>query len=144
MIRTPTTTPDQRKLQRGENQRIYTMMRRFFAPVSLIPPPGANPNLTGGRQVVCTTQTTSSMTNNDTNMLKLVNGSLTWNYSMKFKVPPNVTATPVGESTGSYGTLHLKGPGSNVAVIVESIDTSGNVVTSDDRLVQLHAIGPPD
>jgi hypothetical protein len=138
VIRQP-LSGDQRRLQRGENQRIYSQMRRYFAPASLIPAPGSNPSQTGNRNTVLTAQNSANSTPTDSATLQLNNGVLTWHYTTKFKNPPNVTATAVGTlSGGSNPGLFLQGQGSNVAVIVKSSDAT------DNRLVNLHAVGAPN
>lgn len=131
--------PDQRRLQLGESQRIYSQMRRFFAPVSLITPPGANAQQTGGRNTVLMAQNAANVTPTDSATLQLNNGVLTWHYKTKFNNAPNVTATAVGTlSGGSNPGLYLQGQGSEVAVIVHSTDAT------DNRLVNLHAVGVPN
>jgi hypothetical protein len=143
MIRQPTSS-DQRRLQRGQNQRIYEQMRRHFAPASIMPAPNSNPQANGGRNTVLTAQNSANSAPTDSATLAFVpdpdGAYVTWQYKTKFKSPPNVTATPVGPppTPGTTPTWHLKGPGSNVAVIVISTDPA------DNRLVNLHAVGAPD
>lgn len=138
MIRTPTSN-DERRLQRGENQRIYSMMRRHFAPASLIPPPGSDPQQNGNRNTVLTAQNAANVAPTDSATIQLVGGTLTWRYTTKFKNPPNVTFGAVGTlSGGGNPGLFLQGQGTNVAVIVNSDNAA------DNRLVNLHAVGAPN
>lgn len=138
MIRTP-MKPEDRRLQLGENQRIYSQMRRYFAPSSLITPPGADAQRTGGRNTVLTAQNAANVTPTDSATLQLNGGVLTWHFKTKFNNAPNVTATAVGTlSGGANPGLFLQGQGSQVAVIVHSVNAA------DNRLVNLHAVGAPN
>lgn len=130
-------TYEQRRLQRGESQRIFMQMRRFFAPASIMPAPGSTPSMTGGRNTVLTAQNSANATPTDSATIALVGGSLTWYYKTKFKSPPNVTATAVTQNSSGVQELVLKGPGTAVACIINSTDPN------DTRLVNLHAVGTP-
>lgn len=130
-------TIEQRTLQRGESQRIFMQMRRFFAPASIMPAPGSVPSATGGRNTVLTAQNAANATPTDSATIALVGGTLTWYYKTKFKSPPNVTANAVTQDPNGVQELVLKGPGTTVACIVNSTDPN------DTRLVNLHAVGAP-
>ena len=128
---------EQRRLQRGDQQRIFMQLRRYFAPSSIVPPPDAGPQATGNRNTVLTAQNSANSAPTDSATIALSGGVLTWYYKTHFNNPPNVTATAVTQS-GSVTELALQGPGSNVAVVILSSDNT------DSRLVNLHAVGAPD
>lgn len=136
MIRKPVN----QRLQRGQNQRIYSQMRRYFAPASLVPPPQSNPQQTGNRNTAVTTQNSANSQATDSAQLRFTNGVATWYYKTKFKTPPNVTISAIGDwptGSGTIPAIYLKGPGSDVAIVALSTDTS------DGRLVYFHAVGTP-
>jgi hypothetical protein len=138
VIRQPQTRTNVVPLQAGESQRIFAQLRRYFAPASILPAPGSSPTATGGRNTVLTAQSSPITAPTDSASIRLKAGQLTWYYRTRFRTPPNVTATAVGQVPGTPPTnpgLHLKGPGSVVAVIVISDNNT------DARLVQLHAVG---
>ena len=132
--------PQNQRLQRGQNQRIYSQMRRFFAPASLVPPPQSNPQQTGGRNTTVTADSSPNSQATDSTQLRFTNGVATWYYKTKFKTPPNVTISAIGDWPNGSGTIpaiYLKGPGSTVAIVALSKDTT------DGRLVYFHAVGTP-
>lgn len=135
MIRTPMNR--EQRLQRGENQRIYSQMRRFFAPASIVPAPLSDPQATGNRNTTVTARNSANSQATDSAQLRMQAGSVTWYYNTRFKSPPNVTATPVADLGGTFPTLRLKGPGTSIACVILSSDGS------DNRLVNLHAVGTP-
>lgn len=136
MIRQPGGT--EQRLQRGDNQRIYSQMRRFFAPSSIMPAPQSQPQDTGNRNTVLTGGNAVNSAPTDSAQLQLVAGTVTWYYKTKFPTPPSVTATPVGKTgAGTLPKIYLKGTGTTVAVVILSEDNT------DIRLVNLHAVGAP-
>lgn len=137
MIRKPVSR-QARILQRGQQQAIWSQMRTYFAPWSLIPAPLSNPAATGGRNTVITAQNAANVMATDSATIALANGQLTWYFKTKFKYPPNVTATAVKKAaSGNVTELYLAGPGSNIACLITSTDAD------DARLVNLHAVGTP-
>lgn len=109
----------------------------------MFPAPNSKPQNTGNRNTALTAQNSANTTPTDSATIALTpdpgGGYLTWQYKTQFKTPPNVTATAVGKApSGSVTELKLKGPGSTVAVIILSSDPT------DNRLVNLHAVGAPD
>lgn len=139
MIRTPQKS--ETRLQRGENQRIFSQMRRFFAPASIVPAPQSIPQATGNRNTVLTAGNSANSQATDSAQLQLSAGSVTWYYKTKFNSPPNVTATAVADfPNGSLlsPALYFKGPGTKVAIVILSENAS------DNRVVNLHAVGTPN
>lgn len=137
MIRKP-ISPEQKRLQRGQQQLIAFQMRQHFAPWSLFPAPLSNPDATGGRNTAITAQNAFNVQATDSAVIALKDGQLTWYFKTKFKYPPNVTATAVKEApSGTKEELYLAGQGTNTACLINSTDSS------DNRLVNLHAVGTP-
>lgn len=136
MIRQPQTR-DQRRLQAGESQRIFQQMRRFFAPASILPAPGSNPQQTSGRNTVLTAGNAFNSTPTDSTTLQLQGGQVIWYFKTRFNSPPNVTATAV-TTDGTVRELTLAGAGTEIAAHILSTDPN------DVRLVNLHAVGAPD
>lgn len=150
IYRSPQEKRDAR-LARGNTHRVANQLRRYFAPNSVLPPPGSTRGATGNRNVTQTAANSPNTTPTDQDFIQLVptatpgNGaSATWRFSTQFQNPPVVTATFVGKypggSGGSAGTpqeLHLQGRGNTVgAVILSSAD-------DDARLIHVQAQGNP-
>jgi len=150
MIRTPVPS-DERRLQRGENQRIFSQMRRYFAPASVIPPPFATASQTGNRNTVLTQNGSSTVSNpTDSSKIRLIpntgqfpagTGAFAyWNFSTQFTNPALVTATPIGALPGGSvtATIRLNGPGTNKSILIRSSDDT------DNRFLHVHAVGNPN
>ena len=125
--------------------RMANQMRRYFAPRSMLPPPGSVRGATGNRNVAITAANAANAAPTDGAYLKLVpttGGSVaSWTYSTKFNNPPIVTANAQGFDGGSPGNpqeIVVKGQGTNEAVIFLSSDAA------DTRIIFAHARGNPD
>lgn len=108
---------------------LAKLLRPWFAPSSYLLPPKASPSQVGNRVIAINTETQSQPKLQDSTILALVAGELTWSFKTKFTVPPSVTATPQGAGTG---ILNIDSVASN-EVIVKSSNAG------DTRLVHLQA-----
>ena len=121
--------------------RMANQMRRYFAPRSMLPPPGSVRGATGNRNVAITAANAANAAPTDTAVLQFVNGVALWRFATKFNNPPLSTANAIGFDGGSPANpqeIMTKGPGTNEAVIFLSSDAT------DSRLITVHALGNPD
>jgi hypothetical protein len=127
----------------GQVHHIANLLRRYYAPASLMPPPGLTRGSTGNRNVAITSDAAPNYTPNDQATIRLVNGVAIWRFSTAFKNPPISKATAVGVLLDGGGNpvaneIYAQGIGTRTGVIFHSTDTS------DTRLIMVHAAGNPD
>lgn len=115
-------------------------MRRYFAPASVLPPPGSTRGQTGNRNTAATATNAPNTTPTDSKILTLIphtNGALAvWKFSTQFTKPPAVTAT-----------AQQANPTAPQELSVIQVTTTGAVVQSSDpadvRLVHFQAVQTP-
>lgn len=128
------------RIQAGEVHRMANRLRRYFAPASLLPPPGSTRGSTGNRNVALTAANAANAVPTDQAVLPLVNGVALWRYTTKFNNPPLATATAIGLDGGIISNpqeITTKGAGTSESVIFLSSDAT------DSRLIVVHAHGNP-
>jgi hypothetical protein len=140
MIRRPVTIKADPTV--GQVHAMASRMRRYFAPASIIPPPGTEIGINGNRNVALTKSNQQYNTPGDQAVLQLVptsgGATVTWTFATKFNMPPICTATAVVTNPHGVSEIVTKGPGSNVSVIFVSSDPN------DNRQIQVHAHGNPN
>lgn len=149
IFRSPQEKRDNLKA-RGNTHRVANQLRRYFAPTSVLPPPGSTRGATGNRNTAQTANNSPNTTPTDNVILQLIptgtpgqGASANWRFKTQFNNPPTVTAIAISPYKNGMGTivaqeLYAQGHGANVGSIIHS--------TADDdaRLVFVHAVGNPD
>ena len=124
--------------------RMANQMRRYFAPRSMLPPPGSVRGATGNRNVSLTAANSANAAPSDSAIVKLQAGSSVasalWAFTTKFNNAPIITAIALTTNPNGpqeltiQSTLNKGGPG----VIIQSTDPA------DTRLVHVTATGNPN
>jgi hypothetical protein len=126
----------------GEDHRTANRLRRYFAPVSMLPPPGSIRGATGNRNVALTATNNANAAPTDSAYIPLTpqtGGAVgVWSYKTKFGKPPNVTATAVVINPNGPSEITPQGTGTTASIIIRSSDPN------DTRLVYVQAVEATD
>src|SRR5580700_7110705 len=130
------------QISSGDVHFIANRLRRYFAPASVLPPPGIPRGSTGNRNVSITSNASPNYTPNDQATIHFKGGVAVWRFTTKFQKPPICKATAIGQlapgGTPEVNEIYLQGPGTNQSIIFHSSDPN------DNRFLHVHAAGNPN
>jgi hypothetical protein len=136
MIRKPISKRERTTFQ-TQTHRTANRLRQYFAPASMMPPPGITRGSTGNRNVALSSQASPNYSPNDQAIIKLHNGVAVWHFSTVFKNPPICHAIALGQQGTSVQEIYLQGIGTPTGQVFHSTDPT------DQRYIHVHAAGNP-
>jgi hypothetical protein len=119
--------------------RQANLLRRYFLPKSVFPPPGIPRTATGNRNVVISSNISANSSPTDSAILQFDGtGIAVWRFKTKFNNPPISTAIALRGTPGSPIEIYAQGQGTSDSVIFVSTDVT------DNRNIFVHALGNPN
>ena len=129
-------------------QQLANRLRPYFAPASVLPPPGIPRGSTGNRNVSLTSGQSPNYSPTESTIVRLGSPNstaarVTYNFKNKYKNPPVISHIVVGAYSGSSATppeITLLGmiPRANNGVTIQSS------APDDTRFVHINIVGNPD
>ena len=126
-----------RKASQPNHHRMANLLRPYFSPASVFPPPGSTRGQTGGRNVTQSSENSPNTTPTDSTILAFIPHSggaiAVWKFATGFTAKPSVTANAQKANTNGPQELN-----------VIQITPQGAIIQStdpaDNRLVHVQAV----